>query len=177
METNIYVAHGAYKQGQVTAAAPVRIVVLLYEGAIRFARQAQQNFDDPAIRGVALGRTHRIVSELLASLDRERGGEIAGNLDGLYRYVLDAITQANLDLDKASINSVVNVLQTLVSAWKQIENRREPRALSCSRSEPVAEIRTVSISDSRVPLDLPQPGMENAHVLDRQRYHSGFGLR
>ena len=121
METNVHAAHGAYKQGLVTAAAPLRIVVLLYEGAIRFARQAQERFDDPAVRGTALGRTHRIVSELLASLDHERGGEIANNLDGLYNYLLDSITKANVDLDRKSLKSVVKVLETLLSAWRRIE--------------------------------------------------------
>lgn len=121
MQTNVQQAHGAYQQGLVAAAAPLRIVVLLYEGAIRFCRQAQQQFDSPAVRGHALGRAHRIVSELLSSLDHERGGEVAGNLDGLYRYSLDALTRANIDLDAAALESVVDVLGTLLSGWRDLE--------------------------------------------------------
>jgi len=124
---NVRSGHAAYQQGQVASADPVRIVVLLYEGAIRFIGQAQARWQEPAARGTALGRAHRIISELLASLDHERGGEIAGNLDRLYRYSLDAITRANLEADAKPLDSVVSVLRELLGGWQSIEDqaRRE----------------------------------------------------
>src|SRR5690242_5153745 len=98
--------HAAYQQAQIGSANPVRIVILLYEGAIRFVHQAQQNFSSPATRGHALGRAHRIVTELLSSLDHDRGGEIAQNLSRLYDYVLDGLIRANVDGDAAVLESV-----------------------------------------------------------------------
>jgi flagellar protein FliS len=121
MQTNARAAHAAYQRGQVSSAGPLRIVVLLYEGAIRFSRQAQERFEDPAVRGHALGRAHRILSELLAALDHERGGEIARNLDALYRYALEAITRANVEHDRRALESVIDVLDTLHSGWQQVE--------------------------------------------------------
>jgi flagellar protein FliS len=121
MQTNARAAHAAYQRGQVSSAGPLRIVVLLYEGAIRFSRHAQERFEDPAVRGHALGRAHRIVSELLAALDHERGGEIARSLDALYRYALEAITRANVEHDRRALESVIDVLDTLHSGWQQVE--------------------------------------------------------
>ena len=100
-------AHAAYQTGEVGSADPVRIIVLLYEGALRFSRQALQKFDDPATRGMALGRAHRIISELMASLDHEKGESIAGNLAGLYQYALDALTTSNMNRDKRALQSAV----------------------------------------------------------------------
>jgi flagellar secretion chaperone FliS len=127
MQMNVRAGHAAYQQGQVSSADPVRIVVLLYEGAIRFIAQAQLRWQEPAARGTALGRAHRIISELLASLDHERGGEIATNLDRLYQYSLEAITRANLEADARPLDGVVKVLKELLEGWQSIEEqaRRE----------------------------------------------------
>jgi flagellar protein FliS len=113
-------AHSAYQQGQVAASSPLRIVVLLYEGAIRFLRQAQQKFADPGIRGHALGRAHAIVSELMIALDHERGGEIAERLESLYRYVLDCLIRANVAGDDRALGSALGVLEMLAEGWRGI---------------------------------------------------------
>jgi flagellar protein FliS len=113
-------AHSAYLQGQVAASSPLRIVVLLYDGAIRLARQAQLKFDAPGVRGHALGRVHAIVSELMIALDHEKGGEIAANLERLYRYVLDALIRANLGGDARALESAIGVLETLAQGWREI---------------------------------------------------------
>lgn len=123
MQVSARVGHAAYQQGQVGSASPLRVVVLLYEGAVRFARQALESFDDPAIRGQALGRTHRIVLELLTALDYDKGGEIATNLDNLYHYVLEELTRSNLEHDRAALQSVLGVLDTLLAGWRGIDEK------------------------------------------------------
>jgi flagellar protein FliS len=114
-------AHAAYQQGQVRASSPLRIIALLYDGAIRFCRQAQARFADPAARGQALGRAHAIVSELMIALDHQRGGEIAPRLEELYRYVLDALLRANQQLERRALESAIGVLETLAGAWHELE--------------------------------------------------------
>ena len=121
MYTDPRVAHAAYRHGQVASAGPLRIIVLLYEGAILSCRQAAERFEDPRNRGESLGRAHRIVSELLASLDYDKGAEIATNLDALYGFVLDAITRANVDENKQVLGPAIQVLETLLSAWREVE--------------------------------------------------------
>ncbi|MFQ5513541.1 MAG: flagellar export chaperone FliS [Myxococcota bacterium] len=121
MQISVHAAHAAYQNGQVSSAEPLRIIVLLYEGALRFGRQALEHFADPASRGQALGRAHAIVAELLASLDHDRGEAIAGNLDALYAYILDALTAANVRGDRRALESVLGLLDTLLDAWRTIE--------------------------------------------------------
>src|SRR5438552_16056962 len=71
-----------YQRAQVESASPTRLIVLLYEGAIRFCRLAQEAMRkrDLETQNTNLVRTQRIVGELLASLDRGVGGEVASNL-------------------------------------------------------------------------------------------------
>lgn len=123
MQTSARAAHAAYQRSEVSSAGPLRIIVLLYEGAVRFLRLGLEKFDEPAARGHGLGRAHRIVTELLAALDHEKGGEIATRLDSLYRYALSAITRANVAGDRAALDSTIQVLQTLLSGWREIEAR------------------------------------------------------
>lgn len=113
-------AHAAYQRGQVGSANPLRIVLLLYEGAVRFSRQAQESFEEPGLRGHALGRAHAIVSELLSALDYERGADIATNLASLYNFVLEGLIRANVEGDRASLDTVVPVMETLTSAWREL---------------------------------------------------------
>jgi len=133
MYSNARAGHQAYQAGQVGSADPLRIIILLYEGAIRFVRQAEQRFQDPATRGQALGRAHRIISELLTSLDHEEGGEIARNLDGLYRFALDAITRANVEMDPALLPPVVDVLTKLLEGWTGVERQARELGLLTQR--------------------------------------------
>jgi flagellar protein FliS len=128
MQISAQTAHAAYRTGQVGSAGPLRIVVLLYEGALRFSRQALDRFDDPASRGQALGRAHGIISELMAALDHEKGADIAANLDGLYGYMLDSLTAANLSADREALASTIRVLETLLPAWREIESRGQEDA-------------------------------------------------
>jgi len=127
---NARFGHAAYQHGQVASADPLRIVVLLYEGAIRFVGQAQARWNEPAARGTALGRAHRIVSELLASLDYEKGGEIATNLDALYHFVLDELTRANIEANPKGLDGVLRVLRELLDGWATIEQEAREKGLT-----------------------------------------------
>ncbi len=124
MYTDPRVAHAAYRHGQVASAGPVRIIILLYEGALQSCRQAAERFEDPRQRGESLGRAHRIVTELMASLDHDEGAEIATNLDALYGFVLESITRANVDADKGVLRPAIQVLETLLSGWHEIETAK-----------------------------------------------------
>ena len=126
MQFNPQHAHLAYQRGQVGSANPVRIILLLYEGAVRFSRQAQANFDEPAQRGHALGRAHAIVSELLSALDHERGVHIAANLETLYNFVIEGLIKANVDGDRDALDAIIPVLETLSSAWREMAESEQP---------------------------------------------------
>ncbi len=120
MQFNSQHPHAAYQHGQVGSANPVRIIQLLYEGAVRFSRQAQASFDDPAQRGHALGRAHAIVSELLSALNHERGVHIAANLEILYNFVIEGLLSANVNGNREALDGLIPVLETLSSGWREM---------------------------------------------------------
>jgi flagellar protein FliS len=114
-----------YQSARVRTASPVQLVVSLYEGALRFLREARahQEAGDIAQRGVALSRAHAIVSELRATLDHERAPEMSAQLDGLYDFVIDRINTASGVGDASLVEPAIGVLTTLHGAWVELARR------------------------------------------------------
>lgn len=114
-----------YQNTRVTTASPVAIVVSLYDGAIRFLREAITRHEqgDVAKRGVALSKAHAIVSELTISLDHERAPEMSAQLASLYDFVLKCITDATAKADPAPLEGAIRVLTSLRSAWSELAAR------------------------------------------------------
>jgi flagellar protein FliS len=106
----------------VGSANPVRIIALLYEGALRFLRQAEAS-EDPIQRSQHAGRAHRIVAELLSALDHEQGAEIAANLAAVYQFALSEITAANRAGDRPRLGRVARILEPLAAAWREIADK------------------------------------------------------
>lgn len=118
-------AAAAYKQNAILTASPEKLVVLLYDGAIRHLERSKLLLADPksqkaAPAGEALGKAMAIVGELRSVLDRSAGGEIAGNLDSLYGFCTDQILAANLDRRTEPVDHALRVLRTLKEAWDAI---------------------------------------------------------
>ncbi len=112
---------GQYQATRVETASPAQLVVLLYDGALRFLRQASMaEGRQHAARGVALHRAHEIVTELQATLQPEVAPELCAELDRLYGFVLDRITEANLAADPAPLAGAIRVLVELREAWEQL---------------------------------------------------------
>lgn len=112
----------------VTTADPHRLVAMLYDGAldsIAAARGALQR-KDIAAKCEAISRAVRIVEEgLRGGLDRNAGGELAQNLDGLYAYVINRLTHANLRNDDAALRECAELLTPLRDAWKLINPAKQ----------------------------------------------------
>lgn len=110
---------------EIKTASPEGVIVKLYEGALRFLRQAKRchSEGDVAGRATAVGKTLAIVNELQQSLDLEKGGEIARNLDALYFYVTDRLLEANLRSTEQALEDSMGVLETLHEAWAEISRR------------------------------------------------------
>ena len=112
----------AYRQTEAQSRTPLELVVMLYDGALRFlaqAREAIERHDIPA-RREALSRTLAIVGELQATLDMERGGDIAVELDRLYGFANARMFEAAQHNDPAAIDDVCRVLTTLRDGWQSI---------------------------------------------------------
>ena len=114
-----------YRQTQALTAAPGELVVTLYRGAVRFASAAADAIDARDLQGAHnnLVRAQAIVSELMETLDFERGGELAHNLLVIYDYLNRRLVEANLRKDAAVAREVEQHLRELLPAWEQVAGR------------------------------------------------------
>jgi len=113
-----------YKSNQIETADARQLVVMLYEGAIKFIDNAYADIDNfkhyDKVNSNLL-RAQDILTELMLSLDMEKGGEIADNLLNLYSYMKKTILDANMKKDGSSLPHVINLLTELKTAWQQID--------------------------------------------------------
>jgi flagellar protein FliS len=121
----------AYLEGRILSADPLELVRILYHGCSDAVRDARRRLEegDIAGRSRAITKAYEILAELLGSIDRERGGEIAGRLAQLYDYMQARLIEANCRQEDAPLAEVVSLLATLGEAWDGI-------AQPSPRSEP-----------------------------------------
>lgn len=112
----------AYQKTAVTTQSKGRLVVMLYEGAIRFVKLAKKEIEahDYEAKGKYLSKAQDIIFELNAVLDMEAGGEIAQNLRSLYMYMNRRLSEANISLNSEILDEVIALLEELNKSWKAI---------------------------------------------------------
>lgn len=112
---------GAYKKTSVGTASKEQILLMLYQAAIKNCKKAIEAIEQKQIakKGEYIGKLQDIVIELNNSLDHEVGGDISKELASLYDYMLHSTTQANLKIDKAPLESVLKILNTLYDGWTE----------------------------------------------------------
>jgi flagellar protein FliS len=120
-------AHDAYLESRVESADPVQLVRMMYQGAIGSVREARNLLakGDIAERSRAISKAHAILTELLVSLDHERGGEISMQLARLYDYMQRRLLEANLQQVDAPMVEVLGLLSTLKEAWDRLQPTAE----------------------------------------------------
>ncbi|NLJ80898.1 MAG: flagellar export chaperone FliS [Firmicutes bacterium] len=93
-------AYQVYRQTQISTASQGELLIMLFDGAIRFAQQALEHLGQGETEQAhfKLMRTQDIVNELISSLNLDLG-EIAHNLQQLYTYINDLLVQANIEKD------------------------------------------------------------------------------
>jgi flagellar protein FliS len=111
----------AYKQQSIMTATPERLVVMLYDGAIRFLFQAgaAMREEDRATSFERLDRGEAIIDHLINTLDMS-AGQIAERLEGIYVFSKRLLTEARLERDADKIDLVRGYLSELREAWAQI---------------------------------------------------------
>lgn len=112
----------AYQQAAVTTQSKGRLIVMLYDGAIKFLKLAIKELEagNYAAKGQYINRAQDIVNELNAVLDMEAGGEIASNLRSLYMFINRRLSQANAKRDPQMVQEVITLLNELNQGWKTI---------------------------------------------------------
>jgi len=112
----------AYQDNAVTTQSKSRLIVMLYDGAIRFLRLAIREIENNnyEAKGLYINKAIDIINELNAVLDMDAGGEIANNLRKLYIFMINHLSQANLKCDPQPIRDVIKLMEELNQSWKAI---------------------------------------------------------
>ena len=118
----------AYKKASVNTLDQNKLIIMLYDGAIKNANFAVEYIKSGEIEKVhdSLIKTKNIVTELLATLNMENGGEIAKNLKSLYSYMFSLLIEANMEKKSEPVLNVINLLKELRGAWVQIREKKKP---------------------------------------------------
>lgn len=121
-----------YRQSAFENAPPIKIVRLLYEGAIRYIERAAGLLADGNQPSWTywVGRADAIVEELRVSLDPTHGEELCRELDRLYEFVQNRLSAAVVESDPVRLEEARSVLERLLSGWSQVETQTSPAVLS-----------------------------------------------
>jgi flagellar protein FliS len=120
---NPYARPQAYREASVMTASPEQLVVMLYDGAGRFLRQAEGAMNGGGTwlqASQKLSRAEAIIDELLATLDMD-AGEIAERLQAIYVFCKTRLIEARLERDPGRVDQVARLLADLRDAWATIE--------------------------------------------------------
>ncbi len=134
-------AHSQYQTVQVTTTDRGRLLLMMYEGALKFLRQSKAGLEENDMAKFCrfLSKAQAIIAELMNTLDFEKGGQIAKDLDRLYDFMLFYLTEANLHRDVKRITKVISLLDTVYLAYKEIiENGKAAEVLGNALNGSVA---------------------------------------
>jgi flagellar protein FliS len=112
----------AYQDSAVTTQSKGRLIVLLYDGAVKFMKLAIKELqaNNHQAKGQYINKAQDIINELNAVLDTNAGGEIAANLRKLYCFMNNRLSEANIKRDPKMIQEVIELMEELNQSWKAI---------------------------------------------------------
>lgn len=109
----------AYRKTEAQSRSPMELVVMLYDGALRFVGQAQ-GATDKRVRTRAVSRAIAIITELQNTLNLKQGGDVAAELDRLYSFLHGRLLDATMKGDADAFDEVRKVLVTLRDGWSEM---------------------------------------------------------
>lgn len=116
------VTHGTYQKVAVETASQGKLIVMLFNGAAQRTKQAERLLADggkPADIHNNLIRAQEIIAELRSALDLSQG-EVAHNLNRIYKYIHDQLIQANLRKDPAIMAECIEHLEAMRDTWQEV---------------------------------------------------------
>jgi flagellar protein FliS len=113
-----------YRETEVLTATPGQLVVLLYDHLLLSLRKARVAMEarDSETQSECLEKGRNVLTELLVTLDRERGGEVAANLGALYSFLLGELVQVGIRPDLARLDRVAHMIGELRDAFAQVSS-------------------------------------------------------
>lgn len=111
--------HMQYLKTQIQTASREQLVLMLFDGVIRFSEKAKQALEEKELEAShsACARAQAIIMELFAGLSFTDGGEIAINLGRLYTYAMQRLVDANMKHDTSLLTEVQGIFRNLREGW------------------------------------------------------------
>ncbi|MHC4480261.1 MAG: flagellar export chaperone FliS [Planctomycetota bacterium] len=120
-----------YKTEAISTQQRGKLIVILYEGAIKFLNIAKQKLQegDYALKGIYIGKAQDIITELNNCLDMSAAPDIAGDLRSLYNFLYRHLNEANIERSAEKLDDCIEVLGGLCSAWEEVAASPEVAAM------------------------------------------------
>lgn len=157
--------YSQYQKTQVTTASREKVLLMLYEGAIRFTKHAHAAMKQGKIaeKGKYISKATAILSELMATLDFKAGGQLAIDLENLYVFMIDKLIEGNIKNDPECLANVEQLLMTLYDAWKDVVENPRADGVPSPKMQP-AEYKQYLAENA----DKGQPAAEKAEEKPQQ---------
>ena len=124
---NLYGRRNAYQEVAVQTSSPSKLVVMLYEGAIRFLNQSITAIEakDLNLKRQSIDRAVAVIQHLQSTLDMTQGKEVAAELDRLYTYITSRILDGSGKLEVAPLQEAIKLLTTLLTGWEEVAKKEQ----------------------------------------------------
>lgn len=166
----------SYVQTQFATVGQGELLLMLYDGALRFLVQAKEKMQEKnySAKGVLISRALDVINELDGSLNQQAGGDLSKNLHQLYFMCSTKLLQANLRMDVSLLDSVMEVLTGLRNAYAQIQGKPEAQAAA----QQIAQRQQHSAVPTRRPMAPPPPAMTMSanRTFAQSLYSAGVGI-
>jgi flagellar secretion chaperone FliS len=160
-----------YFQTQVTTTNQGDILILLFDGAIKYLTQAREKIVEKnyAQKGILISKVMDIMTELQSSLNAQKGGELAGNLQRLYFYCNTQLLKANIKMDVGIIDEVLHIISGLRDAFSQANAQFDAKAQAAQAAMPKPPIpQAPRVSTEAASGDKPKPALNVYAIPKRQ---------
>ena len=127
----------SYIEDEILTADPVKLVRMLYRGAVEAISDARAKLAAGDIRGrsASITKAVEILGELSTALDHEHGGELSVALAAIYDYVQRRLLAGNHEQADAPLAEAERVLRPLAEAWVELETVAQPQSVPASGAE------------------------------------------
>jgi flagellar protein FliS len=111
-----------YTKTNVETAGKVDLIIMCYEKAIQLLSRSRTHFEENQLEQKArtLQNAMDLINELRCSLDFEKGGKIATNLDAIYGYITKSLLMGDVKMDLSTFDEAIRILTQLKEAWERV---------------------------------------------------------
>jgi len=132
----------AYKKTSITTASKETVLLMLFEGCLKFLHKAKDAMLEKRIaeKGQLILKAHDIVTELIASLDYKANKDLAEQLESLYNFVTDELVRANIQNKPEHLDAAIKVMTILKEGWENAVKeltKKSPTAASPNTGSPL----------------------------------------